>query len=361
MFLRFAFPLRHCLSVCLLLIILSFSFTASGCRKKRGASTDYELGIGTAPTNVWVGYFRFDEYGGGDIGEANPTAIFVGHVLTVRQAGDSLRANLSANGTHHSGELICTVTEVGDTLKVFFQKYGANHDSTTGKYKVGEPLLSLVRTKYTISTLWYAYKPVHIPFTEKRQGSVCFMKENEDDVPNMDIEEFAPYWAEYTKALAAKDSVKIAYMTAFPLVGSNYVRPEGALTDIVSKTDFMMNYHIALFPALYKVLQSKQASDFQAGVKTKEQSIFLPNLSVPVGAQLYRLTISSQELRKFTELTTQADESKDLTKEQAAILQQKNKIAKELEAEYKWAVYVARLQGRYRLCYVGVAPEEIAR
>lgn len=64
------------------------SFDIQRVPKKRGTSSDYELGIGTAPTNIWVGYFRFDEYGGGDIGEASPTAIFVGHVLTVRQSGD---------------------------------------------------------------------------------------------------------------------------------------------------------------------------------------------------------------------------------------------------------------------------------
>ncbi|MCS6808259.1 MAG: DUF5991 domain-containing protein [Bacteroidota bacterium] len=332
-------------------------FTVSGCRKKRGSQSNYELGIGTAPTSVWVGYFRFDEYGGGDIGEANPTAVFVGHLLTVRQSGDSLRANLSANGPQYSSELLCTVLEVDDTLKVFFQDYGANHSTAIGgTYTPGAHLLSLVRSKYTVLTWWYAYKPVYIPLKPERQGGVWFMKENEDDIPNVDIEDFPTYWAEYTKALATKDSMRIAYMTAFPLVGSNYARPEGALTDIVSKSDFMTNYRVVLFPALYSTLQTKRAEDFRVGKKTKEHSVFLPNGLVPVGVELYRLLISSQELEQSTEKLRNA--SQELSKEQTEILQRNNKIAKELQAEYKWAIYVARLQGRYRVCYIGVAPKD---
>ncbi|MFY7997050.1 MAG: DUF5991 domain-containing protein [Candidatus Kapaibacteriota bacterium] len=345
-------------SVLALTLLVIFAANLSGCRKKRGSGSEYELGISTPTNNVWVGYFRFDEYGGGDIGEANPTAVFVGHVLTVRQSGDSLRANLSANGHHHSSELICTVTETDDTLKVFFQRYGGNHDSTTGKYPLGAHLLSLVRSNYTISTTWAAYKPIYMEITPKRQGSVCFMKENEDDVPNIDMEEFPAYWAEYVKTLAAQDSVKLAYMTVFPLVGSNYVRPEGALTDIVSKTDFMLNYHVVLFPALRKVLQNKKASDFQARIKTEDHSIFLPNGLVPLGAQLLRLTVRSQELNKFAEIPDDKADTKLLTKEQAEILRRNNKIAKELSAEYRWAVYVTRLQGKYRICYIGVEPKE---
>lgn len=183
------------------------------------------------------------------------------------------------------------------------------------------------------------------------------MKENEDDIPNIDIDEFPAYWAEYVQTLAAQDTVKLAYMTAFPLVGSNYVRPEGALTDIVSKTDFMLNYHIVLFPALRKVIQTKKSSDFQSRVKTDDDSIFLPNGLVPVGAQLYRLTIKSQELNRFTEIVENKTDSKQLSKEQADILHNNNKIAQKLSAEYRWSVYVARLQGRYRVCYIGVDPE----
>jgi hypothetical protein len=329
-----------------------------GCQKKRSTSGEYDFGTATPTNNIWVGYFRFDEYGGGDIGEANPTAVFVGHVLTVRQSGDSLRANLSANGPHYSSDLICTVSEKDDTLKIFFQRYGENHDSTTGKYNIGAHLFSLVRHKYTLSTMWSSYKPVYINFTPKLQGSVCFMKENEDNVPNVDIEPFSAYWTEYTQSLTAQDSVKLAYMTAFPLVGSNYVRPEGALTDIVSKTDFMLNYHVVLFPALRKVLQSKKSSDFQARIKTDDDSIYLPNGLVPVGAQLYCLTVTSKELNKFTEIIPNLTDTKQLTKEQTEILRRNNKIEKELNANYRWAFYVARLQGKYRVCYVGVAPDE---
>ncbi|MBL7990812.1 MAG: hypothetical protein JNN25_05195 [Candidatus Kapabacteria bacterium] len=342
----------------LLTLGLVMCFALEGCRKKRGATGEYEFGTSTPAQNIWVGYFHFDEYGGGDIGEANPTAIFVGHVLTVRQSGDSLRANLSANGPHHSSELICSVNEKDDTLNVYFQRYGENHDSVTGKYQIGAHLFSLVRDKYTLYTKWDSYKPVHIPFTPKLQGSVCFMKENEDNVPNIDIEPFSAYWAEYVQALTTQDSVKLAYMTAFPLVGSNYVRPEGALTDIVSKTDFMMNYHVVLFPALRKVLQVKKASDFQARPKTEDDNIYLPNGLVPVGAQLYCLTVTSTELNRFTEIAPEMTDTKQLTKEQAEILRRNNKIAKELNADYKWAFYVARLQGKYRVCYVGVAPGE---
>ena len=39
------------------------------------------------------------------------------------------------------------------------------------------------------------------------------MKENEDNVPNIDIEPFSAYWAEYVQALQRKTSVKFAYMT----------------------------------------------------------------------------------------------------------------------------------------------------
>ncbi len=342
----------------LLALALVISITLESCQKKRGSASGYEIGTSVSVNNIWVGYFRFDEYGGGDIGEANPTAIFVGHVLTVRQSGDSLRANLSANGTHHSSDLICTVSEIDDTLKVFFQRYGENHDSITGTYQVGAHLFSLVRNKYTLFTKWDKYKPVYVAFTPKFQGSVCFMKENEDNVPNIDIEPFSAYWAEYVQSLAAQDSVKLAYMTAFPLVGSNYVRPEGALTDIVSKTDFILNYHVVLFPALRKVLQSKKSSDFQARPKTEDDNIYLPNGIVPVGAQLYCLTVTSQELNKFIEIAPDPADAKQLTKEQAEILRRNNKIAKELSAEYRWALYVARLQGKYRVCYIGVAPGE---
>jgi hypothetical protein len=82
----------------------------------------------------------------------------------------------------------------------------------------------------------------------------------------------------------------------------------------------------------------------------------LPNGIVPEGAQVYRLTVSSQELRKFTEFTAEQVSDKAIIKEQTDILKRENKIAKELQAEYAWAIFVARIQGKYRVCYMGVAP-----
>jgi hypothetical protein len=343
-----------------------------GCRRKRGSSSTDLFTFSPPPSNVWVGYFRFDEYGGGDIGEDSPTAVFVSHTLTIRQTtGDSLRANLSASGVRHLSDIDCRVEEIDDTLKLYFDRYGENHDSTLGTYRKDTLLLSLVRSNYTLSTTWAAYKPTHVSLAAHRQGSVFFMKDNEDAVPNVDIAPFAAFWSEYTQTLKAGDSVKIAYMTAFPLVGSNYVRPEGALTDIVSKTDFMMNYQVALFPALRKVLENKKASDFQSSTKTVADNIYLPNGLVPQGAQMYRVNISSSELAKFlssnaaqqstaqqeTNAQGMKESAKDLAKEQADILKRKNKIAKELSAEYGWSVIVARLQGKYRICYMGIAPK----
>jgi hypothetical protein len=351
----FSFASRTLFRALVLLCCFAAAVALDGCRRKKAAEL---FTFSPPPQNVWVGYFRFDEYGGGDIGEENPTAIFVGHTLTVRQtADDSLRANLSASGFRHSSDLDCTVDEVEDTLNVYFHRYGENHDSTLGTYKSGDLLLSFVREKYTVLTNWQAYKPAYTKLTAKRQGTVYFMKDNEDAVPNVDVTTFPAFWSEYVQTLKARDSVKLTYMTAFPLVGSNYVRPEGALTDIVSRTDFMTNYQVVLFPALRKVLETKTASDFTSSIKAKKDNIYLPNGIVPEGAQVYRLTVSSQELRKFTEFTAEQVSDKAIIKEQTDILKRENKIAKELQAEYAWAIFVARIQGKYRVCYMGVAPK----
>jgi Family of unknown function (DUF5991) len=353
---RFFTALRTVFRACLLLCCVGAVFALDGCRRKKNSA---DLFTFSPPSqNVWVGYFRFDEYGGGDIGEENPTAIFVGHTLTVRQSiDDSLRANLSASGFRHSSDLDCTVEEVDDTLHVYFYRYGENHDSTLGKYKDGELLLSLVREKYTVLTYWQSYKPAYTPFTVKRQGTVYFMKDNEDAVPNVDVTPFEAFWTEYVQTLKARDSVKITYMTSFPLVGSNYVRPEGALTDIVSRTDFMTNYQVALFPALRKVMETKLSRDFTSSIKTKKDNVYLPNGVVPEGVQVYRLTVNSQELRRYTTLTAEQISDKAIIKEQSDILKRQNKIAKELQTEYAWAILVARIQGKYRVCYMGVAPK----
>ncbi len=351
----------------LLGLCVALLFTLDGCRRKKRSSTDI-FSFDPPPSNVWVGYFRFDEYAGGDIGEETPTAIFVGHTLTIRQTSqDSLRANLSASGIRHSSDLDCRVEEIDDTLHLYFHRYGESHNPTLGQYAKDTLLLSLVRTGYTITTRWNAYKPVHNKLTEQRQGKVYFMKDNEDAVPNIDTVPFAAYWTEYTKSLQARDSVKVAYMTAFPLVGSNYVRPEGALTDLVSKTDFMLNYQVALFPAFRKVLETKDASAFQASTKTERDNIYLPNGIVPQGAQMYRVDVSSKEMMRFMVNPASApspasnlaptDNPKELAKEQADILKRQNKIAKELQKEYAWTLIVARLQGKYRVCYMGVAPK----
>lgn len=344
----------------LCVLALIFAFTLEGCRKKKKGTDLFTFEA--PPSNVWVGYFRFDEYGGGDIGEENPTAIFVGHTLTVRQTtGDSLRANLSASGIRHSSDLDCRVEEVDDTLHIYFDRYGENHDTTKGTYRKDTLLMSLVRSKYTILTTWHAYKPVHIPLTARRQGAVSFMKDNEDAVPNIDIAPFSAFWSEYTQTLKAGDSVKIAYMTAFPLVGSNYVRPEGALTDLVSKTDFMTNYQILFFPALRKVLENKKSSDFVSGTKNLDDNSYLPNGIVPQGTQMYRVNITAAELSKFLAsgaIAAEAQTAKALEKEQNEILKRENKIAKDLRNEAVWTVIVARLQGKYRVCYIGISPRK---
>lgn len=348
---------RVLLSVSILCLSIGTLLMLNGCRRKNGSSTDLFV-FSPPPSNVWVGYFRFDEYGGGDVGEDYPTAVFVGHTLTVRQVvGDSLRANLSASGIRHSSDLDCRVQEIDDTLHVYFDRYGENHNAALGKYAKDTLLFSLVRSNYTIYTRWNAYKPVHTkPTSENSSPAVFFMKDNEDAVPNTDVTPFAAFWSEYTQTLKVRDSVKIAYMTAFPLVGSNYIRPEGALTDIVSKTDFIRNYQVALFPALRKVLEMKKASDFESSTKAVKDNIYLPNGLVPQGSQMYRLNISSKEMARFLATGAEQPSEKSLEKEQADILKRKNKIAKELQAEYTWSVIVARLQGKYRVCYMGVAP-----
>jgi hypothetical protein len=343
-------------SVIFLIVSAALLLTFSSCRKKRG-SPETVLPFDPTPVqNVWVGYFNFDEYGGGDIGESNPTPIFVGHILTVRALGDSLRGNLTATGFQHSSDIDCSVRESADTLNVYFLHYGDNHDTSDGSYTKGELLLSLVRQNYAIFTKWKAYKPVFFKLSPRHneQSLVSFMKENDDDVPDIDIAPFDVYWSAVTQTLRLQDSVKLAYMTSFPLVGSNYVRPEGALTDLVSRTDFVNNYQVVMFPALRKVLQLKKASDFRQTVKTPNDNIFLPNGVVPVGAQVYRLAISSKELQQFQQVIA-PDEAK-LLKEQAEVLKRNNKLAKDLENDYGWAVYVARLRGKYRICYVGVEP-----
>lgn len=358
----YRFFFQRCLMLGLCVALL---FTLDGCRRKKRSSSADIFSFDAPPSNVWVGYFRFDEYGSGDVGEEIPTAIFVGHTLTVRQtAQDSLRANLSASGIRHSSDLDCRVEEIDDTVHLYFQRYGENHNPTLGQYAKDTLLFSLVRTGYTITTRWHAYKPVHTTITQQRQGKVYFMKDNEDAVPNIDTVPFSAYWAEYTKSLRARDSVKVAYMTAFPLVGSNYVRPEGALTDLVSKTDFMLNYNIALFPAFRKVLEMKDSSAFRSSIKTERDNIYLPNGIVPQGAQMYRLDILSKEMLRFMgsaaatpSNASAADNPKELAKEQSDILKRQNKIAKELQKEYAWTLIVARLQGKYRVCYMGVAPK----
>jgi hypothetical protein len=339
------------------LLATTLLLTLEGCRRKVG-SPDPVLPFDPTPVqNVWVGYFHFDEYGGGDIGESNPTPIFVAHVLTVRAVGDSMRANLSATGFRHSADIECTVREVDDTLSIFFSRYGDNHDTANGAYTKGEPLISLIRrNNYALFTQWHAYKPVFYTSLLRRgtQPVVSFMNESDNEVPDVDIAPFDAYWSEIVRTLRGQDSIKLAYMTTFPLVGSNYVRPEGALTDIVSKTDFINNYQVVMFPALRKVLELKKAGDFEQTVKTAADNIFLPNGVVPVGAQLYRLTIKSRELQQFQRIV-QPDE-KILLAEQADILKRDNKLAKDLSRDYGWAVYVARLRGKYRICYVGVQP-----
>jgi hypothetical protein len=60
---------------------------------------------------------------------------------------------------------------------------------------------------------------------------------------------------------------------------------------------------------------------------------------VPIGAQLYCLTVASEELNKFIEIAPDPMDAKKLTKEQTKTLRRNNKIAKELSAEYRWALY----------------------
>ena len=118
-------------------------FAFEGCRKKVGSTGEYEFGTSTTAQNIWLDIFNFDEYGGGDIGEANPTAIFVGHVLTVRQSGDSLRANLSGEWTAPFQRTYLQREREGTTRSTFiFSVMVRTTIPLTGRYQVGAHLFS---------------------------------------------------------------------------------------------------------------------------------------------------------------------------------------------------------------------------
>jgi hypothetical protein len=122
--------------------------------------------------SAWEGTYTFQEGGGRTAGG---TGEFVEHTVVVRREGDTLIADLDADGFQTSRSLRCSVKAEGDKLSLYFQSY--REDNIFTPYKKGQLLLTLERSmaggRNKLLTYWGAYQPA---LNAARGGRVYFKK-----------------------------------------------------------------------------------------------------------------------------------------------------------------------------------------
>jgi len=117
--------------------------------------------------DVWEGTYTFQESGG--------AGMSVQHTIAVYRQGDTLIADVDANGFQTSRSLRCSTKLEGDKLSLYFQSY--REDSTFTQYRKGQFLLALARPtaggRTRLLTYWGAYEPV---LNQAKSGRVYFKK-----------------------------------------------------------------------------------------------------------------------------------------------------------------------------------------
>lgn len=121
----------------------------------------------------WVGNYEFDENGGKSAGG---TAIFITHLLEIKETENGLMATLQSNGYQTSNDLFCTAKPDGNKLSIYFESYGENN--LFERFEPGDLLLTLerkiVKNKTEILTFWNKFQP-SVPKNEK-SGKIYFRK-----------------------------------------------------------------------------------------------------------------------------------------------------------------------------------------
>lgn len=101
---------------------------------------------------TWEGTYTFQERGSG--------GMVVQHIIVVYRQGDSLVADIDANGFQTSRSLRCSTKLEGDKLSLYFQSYRA--DNTFTPYRKGQFLLALASStaggRTRLLTYWGAYE-----------------------------------------------------------------------------------------------------------------------------------------------------------------------------------------------------------
>jgi hypothetical protein len=120
----------------------------------------------------WEGSYEYGEGGGQTAGGAG---MIVTHELVVYKHGDSLVADLDADGFQTSRSLRCDAREEGGKLNLYFNGY--REGNILSQYKKGQLLLALERTtlrgRPRLLTYWRAYQPA---LKDLPSGRVYFKK-----------------------------------------------------------------------------------------------------------------------------------------------------------------------------------------
>jgi hypothetical protein len=150
-------------------LLLASAFVAAAQRGRRARDVSPPRSAVTQSPldqNGWEGTYEFGEGG---------TGMIVTHRLVVYKRGDSLLADLDADGFQTSRSLRCDARIEGSKLNLYFSSY--REDNLLARYKKGQLLLTLERTtvrgKLRLLTYWGAYQPT---LKDLPSGRVYFKK-----------------------------------------------------------------------------------------------------------------------------------------------------------------------------------------
>jgi hypothetical protein len=117
---------------------------------------------------TWEGTYTFQEGSG-------RASAFVEHTIVISRQGDTLIADIDANGFQTSRSLRCSAKVEDDKLSLYFQRY--REDNVFRPYQKGQFILALARSaaggRTRLLTYWGAYQPALNPV---RSGRVYFKR-----------------------------------------------------------------------------------------------------------------------------------------------------------------------------------------
>jgi hypothetical protein len=150
--------------------LLSVGAVAQSRRRSRPLPPQASTSKSQPEQITWEGTYTFQE-GSGRAGA------FVEHTIVISRQGDTLIADIDANGFQTSRSLQCTAKVEDDKLSLYFQRY--REGNVFEPDKQGQFLLALARSaaggRTRLLTYWGAYLPAMNPV---RSGRVYFKKTN---------------------------------------------------------------------------------------------------------------------------------------------------------------------------------------